>query len=73
MTECDVVRRAGAPDNIQVGSNERGERETVLTYARGTRPGLYRFAAGRLYSIEGVAAPPAPPPTAKKGAKPARG
>ena len=34
MTECDVVRRAGAPDNIQVGSNDRGEREAVLTYAR---------------------------------------
>jgi hypothetical protein len=64
MTECDVVRRAGAPDNIQVGSNDRGERETVLTYNGGVRPGVYRFTSGRLSSIEGVAAPP--PPAATK-------
>ncbi|MEA2938438.1 MAG: hypothetical protein QOC56_1942 [Alphaproteobacteria bacterium] len=52
MTECEVVRRAGAPDNVELGANERGERSVVLTYVRGARPGVYRFAGGRLYSIE---------------------
>jgi len=64
MTECDVVRRAGTPDNVQVGSNDRGEREAVLTYASGVRSGVYRFASGRLYSIEG--APGAPVPAGAK-------
>ena len=74
MTECDVVRRAGVPDNIQVGRNERGEREAVLTYAGGPRPGIYRFAAGRLYTIERGPEPPPPPSATKKAAKkPARG
>jgi hypothetical protein len=52
MTECDVVGRIGAPDRVDLGSNERGERAAVLTYTRGTRPGVYRFAGGRLVSIE---------------------
>jgi hypothetical protein len=52
MTECQVVNRAGAPDNIEFGTNERGERTVVLTYLHGSRPGIYRFAAGRLVSIE---------------------
>jgi hypothetical protein len=52
MTECDVVNRAGAPDNIEFGVNERGERAVAMTYLRGPRPGIYRFAAGRLNSIE---------------------
>ena len=69
MTECDVVRRAGAPEQIQIG-DERGERSVVITYIRGPRPGIYRFAAGRLTSIE--RAPEAPgakaAPKAKKKA-----
>src|SRR5262245_4029184 len=66
MTECDVVRRAGPPERAEVGANERGERAVVLTYIRGARPGIYRFADGRLISIErGPEPPPAPP---KKGA-----
>ena len=52
MTECDVVRRAGAPEQVEIGANERGERAVVLTYMRGPRPGIYRFAGGRLVSIE---------------------
>jgi hypothetical protein len=52
MTECDVVGRIGAPDRVDLGSNERGERAAVLTYTRGARPGVYRFAGGRLVSIE---------------------
>jgi hypothetical protein len=52
MTECDVVRRAGAPEQIQIGADERGDRTVAITYIRGPRPGVYRFAAGRLVSIE---------------------
>src|SRR5262245_47029632 len=52
MTECDVVNRIGTPDRVDLGSNERGERAATLTYTRGARPGIYRFAGGRLTSIE---------------------
>src|SRR4051812_12789211 len=57
MSECDVVQRAGAPDNIEVGPGPRGDRALVLTYARGERPGIYRFVAGRLISMERGAEP----------------
>ena len=71
MTECDVVRRAGAPEQLQIGADERGGRSVMITYIRGPRPGVYRFAAGRLVSIE--RAPEAPgakaAPKAKKAAR----
>jgi len=75
MTECDVVRRAGAPEGIEFGSSERGERAVVLTYIRSSRPGIYRFASGRLYSIERAPEPPgsAKPAPAKTVKKPSRG
>jgi hypothetical protein len=66
MTECDVVRRAGAVDNIDFGSDDRGERIVTLTYLRGPLPGTYRFAGGRLVSIERA---PAPPPAPAKSQK----
>ena len=70
MSECDVVQRVGAPDNIDISANPRGDRAVVLTYARGERAGIYRFAAGRLVSMERVAEPaPAPERPAKKKAK----
>ena len=59
MTECDVVWRAGATEKIEFGNNERGERAVMLTFTRGPRPGVYRFAGGRLVSIERAPAPPA--------------
>jgi hypothetical protein len=68
MTECEVVSRAGSPDNIEFGVNERGERALALTFMRGPRPGIYRFAAGRLYSIERGPEPPSAP--AKQHQKP---
>jgi hypothetical protein len=70
MTECDVVRRAGAPDRFEFGTTDRGERSVTLTYVNGPRPGIYRFAAGRLASIERGPEPPAPakPAKAKKPA-----
>jgi hypothetical protein len=72
MTECQVVGRAGTPENIEIGTTERGERAVTLTYTGGPRPGVYRFAAGRLFAIErGQEAPPEPakpkkPPPPKK-------
>ena len=65
MTECEVVKRAGAPENVEVGTNERGDRAVTLTYNSGPRPGIYHFAGGRLYDIDRVEAPPAPPPDPK--------
>jgi hypothetical protein len=74
MTECEVVQRAGHPENFEVGSNQRGERSLVLTYIRGPKPGIYRFEGGRLVTMErGPEPPPAPKPAkpAKQPAKPA--
>jgi len=69
-TECDVVRGIGAPDNVNISSNERGERLAVVTWSHGPRAGIYTFAAGRLSSVEGTAAPPTPPRAAKSKPKP---
>jgi hypothetical protein len=71
MTECDVVRRAGPVEKVDLGANERGERSLVLTYLRGPLPGVYRFTGGRLLSIERAPAPPPPekPPKATSGGK----
>jgi hypothetical protein len=73
MTECALVQRAGPPDKLDLGADERGERVATMLYSRGERPGLYTFTGGQLTSIERVAAPPAPPPPPKpqKPAKPA--
>ena len=65
MTECDVVRRAGATDKVDIAANERGERAVTLTFSRGPWPGVYRFTGGRLISIERLNGPPA----AAKGQK----
>lgn len=61
MTECDVVKRAGSPEKLELGSNERSERALTLTYLKGPRPGIYRFVEGRLVTIERAPEPPAPP------------
>jgi hypothetical protein len=66
MTECEVVHRAGPPENIELGTTDRGERAVTLTYTSGPRPGIYRFAAGRLYAIERGQEPPPEPPKPKK-------
>ena len=54
MTECDVVKRAGFPERVDIGSTERNERQVTLTYTGGTRPGVYMFVAGRLKSMSGM-------------------
>jgi hypothetical protein len=72
MTECDVVHRAGAPDRFEFGTTDRGERSVTLTYVNGPRPGIYRFAAGRLDSIERGPEPPAPAKPVKAKKPPAK-
>ena len=56
MTECDVVRRAGLAEKVDLGTNERGERAVVLTFTRGAvarhlpicrRPAVLDRAAAR--------------------------
>jgi hypothetical protein len=68
MTECDVVRSLGPPQSAEIGSEGNGVRATVLTYRSGDRPGIYRFFAGRLKSIEqgDEPLPAAKKPPAKK-------
>ena len=43
MTECEVVRRAGAVEKMELAADEGGERVLVLTYLHGPWPGIYRF------------------------------
>ena len=52
MSECDVVKRAGFPERVEIGANERNERTATLTYIGGARPGIYVFVDGRLTSME---------------------
>jgi len=62
MTECEVVRAIGHTDRIEISANENGQRSVTLTYLQGARPGIYRFVAGQLVSLERV---DEPPPAAK--------
>jgi hypothetical protein len=71
MSECEVVWRAGAPGNVELGQSPNGDRTVVLTYQSGSRPGIYRFVGGRLMEMDGVAATEAPPPQVAKK-KPAK-
>jgi hypothetical protein len=70
MSECDVVSRVGQPTTVNLGQSPNGDRATVLTFASGPRPGVYRFVGGRLKEMDRVDEPPPPPQTAKK--KPAK-
>ena len=69
MTECDAVRRAGQPNDVNIGADAKGERKVVLTYLSGTRPGIYTFAAGRLKQIARAPGQPAPEKPTRKRAK----
>ena len=35
MTECDVVKRAGVAERVEIGTNDRRERTATLTYISG--------------------------------------
>ena len=70
MTECEAVRRAGQPTNVDIGADTKGERKVVLTYLTGGRPGIYTFAAGRLKQIDRAPGQPAvEQPTTKRAKK----
>jgi len=71
MSECDVVARLGQPTAVNLGRNPNGDRSAILTFNSGPRPGIYRFAGGRLTEMDRVEPPPPPPPeaTKKKSAK----
>jgi hypothetical protein len=70
MTECQVVRRAGEPSNVQFGNEAGADRKVTLTYLQGPWPGIYHFSAGRLKDLERVAAPAPAKPTRKTKRKP---
>jgi hypothetical protein len=69
MSECDVVMAAGAPQTVDISTNERGERTAILTYTTPERAGTYRFVSGRLVSLERG---PEPPPTQQAQKKPTK-
>lgn len=73
MSECDVVQRLGQPNSVNLGTNPNGLRSAVLTFSGGSRPGVYRFEAGRLTEMDRVEQPPAQaaqkPPAKKKMVK----
>jgi hypothetical protein len=66
LSECEVVRRAGVPERVEIGADQRGQRTAVFTYSSGGQPGIYRFVAGRLATVEQLPAPPASERPAKK-------
>jgi hypothetical protein len=68
-TECDVVRGIGAPDNVNISQNQRGERVAVVSFSQGQRAGIYTFTAGRLTSVERAAEPAANPKAVKPNKK----
>lgn len=51
LTECDIVRIAGPIDKVEI-TEVNGVRNTALTSIAGAKPGVFRFVAGRLKSIE---------------------
>jgi hypothetical protein len=67
MSECEVVRRAGPPSHVSIGT-EKGERKVVVSYLGGNWPGIYQFRSGRLKVIE--AAPTQAKPERKKRTPP---
>ena len=69
MSECEVVMAAGAPQHIDITTNERGERTVIMTYTTSERAGIYRFVGGRLVSLERG---PTPPPTQQAQKKPTK-
>jgi hypothetical protein len=76
MSECEVVRRAGPPGNVNIGVGDRGSRKVVLTYLSGPWPGIYTFDSGRLKVVDRAPEQPAPvqesPKTKKAKKKPAK-
>jgi hypothetical protein len=59
MSECEVVQRLGRPNSVNLGTNPNGLRGVVMTYSSGSRPGVYRFEAGRLTEMDRLEQPAA--------------
>jgi hypothetical protein len=72
MSECEVVRRVGVPQQVDIGAEPSGERGATLTYTVGARPGIYRFVGGRLRTMERGPEPPEPKVVKKPAKKPAK-
>src|ERR1700688_3455361 len=70
MTECEVVARAGPPNNVQLGRNPNGDRTAVISYQSGPRRAIYHAERGRLTQMDRVEVAPPPPQAKKKPAKP---
>jgi hypothetical protein len=66
MSECDVVARLGQPTAVNIGRGPNGDRAVALTFNSGPRPGVYRFAGGKLKEMDHVELPSPPPEPAKK-------
>jgi hypothetical protein len=69
MTECDVVKRAGVAQRVEIGGSGPAGRTVTMTYQTGDRAGVYTFAEGRLKSMERGPDLAPPPKVAKKPAK----
>jgi hypothetical protein len=69
MSECDVVKRAGVAQRVEIGRGGAGERTVTMTYLSGDRAGVYQFSNGRLKSMERGPEPPPQPKTAKPAKK----
>lgn len=72
MTECDVARRSGRPDKVELSAAPNGVRGLTLSYLRGPQPHVYHFVAGRLVSIEYLIPPPPAGPPRKQRPRQAR-
>jgi hypothetical protein len=70
MTECDMVALNGAPEQVNIGANERGERRVVLTYNKGDHAGIYTFVSGRLKVMDELPGPPKSEPRKRAAKKP---
>jgi len=66
MSECEVVAHLGAPSAVNIGRTQGGDRAVALTFNSGPRPGIYRFAGGRLNEMDRVEGQPPPPPESAK-------
>ena len=66
MSECQTVRRAGTPANVNISAGNQGQRQVVLTYLSAPWPGIYHFSDGRLKEIDRAPAPPEPVKPVKK-------
>ena len=71
MSECELIRALGNTGQVQISTDEGGQRSVVVTYLQGDRPGIYRFVAGRLKIIERAPEPP-PPPKPERPTKPSK-